>query len=191
MEKVDIFDLIERMSALIRSEERKKCAALGLQAVHLQALSYMSRCNKYSDTPAALTNYLGMTRGTVSQTLSLLEKKGYIKKTADTNDRRVIHLELLPEGQAVLKKAIPAELFIKAAKLLEKKDDLAEYEAVFSNALSALQKANRSQSFGQCKTCHYFTTTSEGFLCGLTKQPLTPNDSEKICQEHTVVLWGR
>lgn len=122
MEKVDIFDLIERMSALIRSEERKKCAALGLQAVHLQALSYMSRCNKYSDTPAALTNYLGMTRGTVSQKVSaLLEKKGYIKKTADTNDRRVIHLELLPEGQAVLKKAIPAELFIKAAKLLEKR----------------------------------------------------------------------
>ena len=189
MDKVDIFDLIERMAALIRSEERKKCAVLGLQAVHLQALSYISRCNKYSNTPAALTNYLGMTRGTVSQTLSLLEKKGYIKKTADTHDRRVVHLELLPEGRAILEQAIPAELFIKAATLLEKKDDLTNYETVFANALTALQKANQSQSFGQCKTCHYFTTTPQGFLCGLTKQPLTQSDSEKICQEHTVVLW--
>ena len=82
MEKFGVFDLIERMAALLRSEERKKCTSLGLQTVHLQALNYVSLCNKYSDTPAALTNYLGMTRGTVSQTLSLLEKKGFLKKTA-------------------------------------------------------------------------------------------------------------
>ena len=62
MEAVDVFDLIERMAALIRSEERKKCAEFGLQPVHLQVLDYLSRCNRYSDTPAALTNYLGMTR---------------------------------------------------------------------------------------------------------------------------------
>ena len=123
MEKVDVFDLIERIAALIRSEERKKCTAVGLQTVHLQALNYLSRCNKYSDTPAALTNYLGMTKGTVSQSLSLLEK------------------------------------------------------------------ANQSQSFGLCKTCHYFTTMDDSFLCGVTKELLSQNDSEKICQEHTVVLW--
>lgn len=190
METVDVFDLIERMSALIRSEERKKCAVLGLQAVHLQALNYISRCNKYSDTPAALTNYLGMTRGTVSQTLSLLEKKGYIKKTSDTHDRRIVHLALLPEGRTTLEKARPAELFIKAATLLEKNGDISGYETLFANALTALQKANRSQSFGLCRTCHYFTTTGNGFLCGLTKQPLSQSDSEKICQEHTVVLRG-
>ena len=50
MEKVDLFDLIERIAALIRSEERKKCTAVGLQTVHLQALNYLSRCNKYSET---------------------------------------------------------------------------------------------------------------------------------------------
>lgn len=189
MEKVDLFDLIERMAALIRSEERKKCTAVGLQIVHLQALNYLSRCNKYSDSPAALTNYLGMTRGTVSQTLSLLERKGYINKTVDINDRRVIHLELLPEGQTILEQAKPAELFIKAAAMMEKKEDTVDYETVFTNTLTALQKANRTQSFGMCKTCHYFTTTEDVFLCGLTKELLSKNDSEKICQEHTVVLW--
>ena len=81
--ETDIFDLIERMSALIRSEERKKCSELGIQSVHLQVLDYLSRCNRYSDTPAALTNYLGMTRGTVSQTVLLLEKKGFIRKNVD------------------------------------------------------------------------------------------------------------
>ncbi len=189
MEKVDLFDLIERIAALIRSEERKKCTAVGLQTVHLQALNYLSRCNKYSNTPGALTNYLGMTRGTVSQSLSLLEKKGYIKKTANINDRRVIHLELLPEGKAILEQAQPAELFIKAAAMMEKKGDIINYETAFANMLTALQKANQSQSFGICKTCHYFTTMDDSFLCGLTKEQLSESDSEKICQEHTVVLW--
>ena len=189
MEKVDVFDLIERIAALIRSEERKKCTVVGLQTVHLQALNYLSRCNKYSDTPAALTNYLGMTRGTVSQSLSLLEKKGYIKKTANINDRRVIHLELLPEGKTILEQAQPAELFIKAAAMMEKKGDIINYETAFANMLTALQKANQSQSFGICKTCHYFTTMDDSFLCGLTKEQLSESDSEKICQEHTVVLW--
>jgi MarR family transcriptional repressor of emrRAB len=186
MEQVDIFELIERMAALIHSEERKKCTELGLQPVHLQVLDYLSRCNRYSDTPAALTNYLGMTRGTVSQTLLLLSKKGFIKKTTDATDRRVVHLSLLAEGDTILKQARTSELFIKAA-LIFKKHNLVNPEELFVKALTSLQKANKSHSFGLCKTCQYFTKTADGFTCGLTKEPLSQSDSEKICQEHSIL----
>ncbi|MDD2660514.1 MAG: MarR family winged helix-turn-helix transcriptional regulator [Methylococcales bacterium] len=185
MEKVNVFNLIERMATLIRSEERKKCTELGLQPVHLQVLDYLSLCNRYSDTPAALTNYLGMTRGTVSQTLLLLEKKGFIKKTADTTDRRVVHLSLLAEGSAILKQARTSNLFNQAA-LLFKEHDFVNNEEMFMKALTSLQKANKSQSFGLCKTCQYFTATSSGFTCALTKEQLSQSDSEKICQEHSI-----
>ena len=173
------------MAALIRSEERRKCTVLGLQPVHSQALHYVSQCNKYSDTPAALAKYLGMTRGTVSQTVSLLEKKGYLKKTPDTTDRRVVHLVLMPEGRAIIEQSKPGELLYQATTHLKQNSHL-DYETVFANALSALQKANRSQSFGLCKTCRYFTSTTDGFVCGLTKELLTQSDSEKICQEHNI-----
>ena len=186
MEKIDVFDLIERMAALIRSEERKKCTELGLQPVHLQVLDYLSRCNRYSDTPAALTNYLGMTRGTVSQTLLLLEKKGFIKKTTDATDRRMVHLSLLDEGSAILKQARSSELFNQAASLF-KEHNFINNEEMFMKALTSLQKANKSQSFGQCKTCKYFTTTPSGFSCGLTKEQLSQSDGEKLCQEHCVL----
>ena len=186
MEKVTVFDLIERMSALIRSEERKKCTAFGLQSVHLHVLDYLSRCNKYSDTPAALTNYLGMTRGTVSQTLLLLEKKGYVKKTTDTLDRRVVHLDLQAEGRAMLEQARPSELFNQAADLLDR-EPLGNCDEALSNILSALQKSNKSHSFGLCQTCQFFTLLPEGYLCGLTKESLTKEDSGKICQEHSVL----
>lgn len=186
METVDVFDVIERMVALIRSEERKKCAELGLQPVHLQALDYLSRCNRYSDTPAALTKYLGMTRGTVSQTLLLLEKKGYLKKTADIADRRMVHLSLLLEGEIMLKQARPTELF-KQAALIFKQNAFVNHEIVFVKALTALQKANSSHSFGLCKSCQHFITLADGFQCGLTKELLSHSDSEKICQEHSIL----
>jgi MarR family transcriptional repressor of emrRAB len=178
MEKVDVFDLIERMCALIRSEERRKCTELGIQAVHLQVLDYLSRCNHYSDTPAALTSYLGMTRGTVSQTLLLLERKGFIKKTIDEIDRRKLHLSL--------KQTLTSDIF-KQAALLSKEKNFLNNEEAFMQALVALQKANKSQSFGQCKTCKFFTVASEVFSCGLTKERLSLGDSEKICQEHCVI----
>ena len=183
MEKSSVFDLIERMSALIRSEERRRCTELGLQPVHLQVMDYLSRCNRYSDTPAALANYLGMTRGTVSQTILLLEKKGYLKKTADENDKRMVHLSLLAEGNALMNKASPAELYSQASAIF---NENINQENVFINALNALQKANKSQSFGLCKTCKYFTETSVGFVCDLTKEQLSQGDSEKICQEHSL-----
>ncbi len=186
MQGIDVYGLIERMAALIRSEERKKCAELGLQPVHVQVLDYLSRCNKYSDTPAATSKYLGMTRGTVSQSLILLEKRGFIEKTSDSADKRVIHLHLLPEGLNTLKQAQLSELFNKASDLLNQHHASASKE-IIAHALAALQKANSSQSFGLCKTCQHFTKTPTGFVCGLTKEKLSNSDSEKICQEHTLV----
>ncbi|MDD5228639.1 MAG: MarR family transcriptional regulator [Methylococcales bacterium] len=185
MAVIDVYAPIERMVALIRSEERRRCTELGLQPVHLQVLDYISRCNRYSDTPAALANYLGMTRGTVSQTLLLLERNGLIEKLTDIQDKRIIHLKLSPDGEEILAKARPANLFDNANAILSKNDFLS-HEDSFMNALLALQKANQSQTFGLCKTCNYFTHSNSGFTCGLTKQSLSESDSEKICQEHSV-----
>ena len=186
MEKASVFDIIERIAAMIRSEERKKCTEFGLQVVHLQVLDYLSRCNKYSDTPAALSNYLGMTRGTVSQTLLLLEKKGYVRKTTDTADRRVVHLSLLSDGKVMLEKARPSELFNQASQLLGR-DAAGHYDEAMMAVLAALQKANKSHTFGLCNSCQHFTILPDGYLCGLTKESLTEEDARKICQEHSVL----
>lgn len=180
----NVFDLIEHMAALIRSEERKRCTELKLQLVHFQILEYLSLCNKYSDTPAAITNYLGMTRGTVSQTLILLEQRKLIEKIQDKTDKRVFHIQLLKKGFNTLNKAKLTDIFKKAAVILEKKSSKKGGEEIFIKALSALQKANNSYSFGICKSCKNFTRKSLGFFCELTKEKLSKSDSEKICQEH-------
>ena len=187
MKKPTVFDLIEYMAALIRSEERKKCTELKLQMVHFQILEYLSLCNKYSDTPAAVANYLGMTRGTVSQSLILLEKRNLITKFQGDTDKRVFHIQLLPKGLSTFQKARPTELFKKATAILEKESTIKGGEEIFVEALTALQKANNSHSFGMCRTCKNFSRKSSGFFCELTQEKLSKSDSEKICQEHIPV----
>ncbi|RLA18935.1 MAG: MarR family transcriptional regulator, partial [Gammaproteobacteria bacterium] len=114
MQQLTTLKLIERISTLLRTEQRKKYSALGLQPVHVQTLDYLASCNRFSDTPAALTDYLGLTKGTVSQTLQVLVRKGLIEKKQDDTDKRIVHLKTLPAGIDLLQSITPFDVFIKA-----------------------------------------------------------------------------
>lgn len=63
--------LIDRLDRLARNGE----VSGDLNPAQWEALRFVSRANRFSRTPAALAEYLGSTRGTVSQTLIALEKR--------------------------------------------------------------------------------------------------------------------
>src|SRR5690606_25881921 len=81
---------------------RDDAARHGLLPIHLQVLQYLAQANRYSDLPIAIAEYFGITRGTVSQTLAVLERKGLLTKAPDPAHGRRIHLLLTPQGQAIL-----------------------------------------------------------------------------------------
>lgn len=183
MNNIFLYQLLERIGNLLRAEQRLVGNEFGLQEVHLQVLLYLSKCNRYSNTPLGVTEYLNSTKGTVSQSLKVLEKNGYIIKQADDKDRRVVHLVLTEQGQEVLKQVIPPPLFLKAVEgstPLQIKD----LEKQLTQFLISLQQANQLRSFGVCQTCRFFTEEGNGFRCGLTKEPLSEEDSFLICREH-------
>ena len=60
-----LFDLLERLSSLTRVWFRQHPLLADLQPIQLSALLYLARCNRYSNTPLAVTEYLGLTKGTV------------------------------------------------------------------------------------------------------------------------------
>ncbi|WP_305909664.1 MarR family winged helix-turn-helix transcriptional regulator [Methylomarinum sp. Ch1-1] len=183
MHELNTFKLIERISTLVRSEERKRYAAIGLQPVHGQVLEYLAKCNRYSDTPAAVTEYLGSTKGTVSQSIQVLERKNYIEKVPDTEDRRVVHLVLTEAGLELINGLQPLEIFDQA----EQQVSAQQFESIddaLNVTLSALQAANHSKSFGLCRTCRFFGERENHFHCELTQSPLEQADTEKLCREH-------
>ena len=179
-----IFELIERIGNLLRASQREAGAAAGLQPVHLAALNYLSRANRYSDRPAAVAEYLGLTKGTASQSLLVLERDGYIEKKPDRNDKRVVHLSLTARGRRAVRDSVPQELAGAAIGRLSRRDQ-ADLDRGLTGLLSEMQAANNSRTFGVCRTCRYFTREPGGrYRCGLTQERLTESDSGKICREH-------
>ncbi|MGV6850636.1 MAG: MarR family winged helix-turn-helix transcriptional regulator [bacterium] len=185
MESHDLYHYIERLCSLLRTELRRSGNDAGLQPIQTEALNYLARCNRFSDTAMAVTDYLGQTKGTVSQTLKVLEKKGLIEKIPDANDKRVIHLHVTEAGQDYLTQTIPPALFQKLDQHLSPQDQQ-QIQQAMKTLLTGLQKANGQQRFGQCKQCRYHQKIDQGAVCGLTQQPLQEREWEKICREFEI-----
>ncbi|MGH1472625.1 MAG: MarR family winged helix-turn-helix transcriptional regulator [Cellvibrionaceae bacterium] len=179
-----IQQLLERVAGLLRTEARNLLSEHGLMPVQFEALNYLSNCNRYSDTLMGVTEYLGQTKGTVSQTLKVLEKKGLIEKIPDQADKRVAHMSLTTAGRKLVK-GINSSALIKSANGHIDKKDAASLEVSLQVLLKSIQQANGFKTFGQCATCrHNIKHSSTETICGLTKEALSSKDVELICREH-------
>jgi DNA-binding MarR family transcriptional regulator len=176
------FHLVERLGSLLRSEQRRLGAPHGLEPVHLQALAYLSRANRYSDTPIAVAEFLGLTKGNVSQRLLALERAGLLSRRPDNEDGRVVHLAPTARARALLRTLVPPPGWRTA--LREAGIDEAALGTILTVLLAGLQRANAQRTFGQCQTCRFLRRENGGFICGLTLEPLMPADTQLLCREH-------
>ena len=184
MKKLINQPLLERLASLLRSESRGMLVEHGLQPVQFEALHYIASCNRYSDTPMAVTEFLGQTKGTVSQTLKVIEKKALIEKFTDEKDKRVTHLKITEAGRSLTQQMLPSPM-LKTASDLMNSDEVATINSSLHTLLYQLQRANNFKPFGQCSTCVHNTKQASGeYFCGLTQEVLTPHDIQLICREH-------
>lgn len=182
----ELFILIERLANLLRQETRLEGQSLGLQPVQQEALYYLSTCNRYSDTTLAVTDFLGLTKGTVSQSLKILESKALIIKVKDKSDKRITHLKVTETGRDFLMKTCPPHKFTDAISSLST-DEQHGTKALLRKVLSNYQQSTGRVAFGVCHRCQYNQPTSEGILCGLTKEKLSSQDVTLICREYLAI----
>ena len=176
-------DLLERLNNLLRMEARAFGRKYGLQPVQIEALTYLTRCNRYSDTPQAVTEYLGLTKGTVSQSLKVLEQKGFLRKQQDTEDKRVTHLAVTAKGRKLIDQAFPAKS-LQAALAKTNTDQENKVEETLRSLLREMQQLHDRRTFAACHTCRFNERQKKGYFCGLTKEPLSNRDVHLICREH-------
>ena len=183
-----LYHLLDRVGNLLRNEVRADLAPYGLQPIHLEALYYLSICNRFSDTPKAVTEYLGLTKGTVSQSLKVLETKGYIDKQVDSVDKRVTHLTVSSLGKKLVADIFPPSLMhktINSGQNNQANMDVLALQQQLQYLLRSIQKENHLQTFGVCSTCRYNRPLADGaHLCGLTNLALSTQEIELICIEH-------
>lgn len=180
----NILNLIQRLAVVAQAENRQLARTAGLQPVHIDVLRYLASCNRYSNTPAAIGQFLNSTKGTVSQSVKVLEREKLISKLSDANDGRVVRLRLLKKGLRVLKQVDEGSAIQAAVEDIGSNEQLA-LESSLALLLRRAQHLNDSRSFGVCNTCRFFTRLADGdFQCGITQEPLTVGDSNRICVEH-------
>jgi len=183
VEKRQAHDLIERLCNLVRADMRSICNRYGMRPVQLEALEFLTQCNRYSDTPQAVAEFLGLTKGTVSQTLKVLEKKGLLSKQGDEADKRLVHLKPTEKGRDLVNKAVPAAALSLGFDHLSNADTLATIDSL-RVLLRSMQQANGLKTFAPCHTCRFNQRRDNSYFCELTREPLTEIDIQLLCREH-------
>jgi len=179
----EVQDLIERLCNLVRADARAVCHEYGMRPVQLEALGFLTQCNRYSDTPQAVAEFLGLTKGTVSQTLMVLEKKGLLRKKGDTRDKRLVHLKPTARGRRLVERAVPAEALSLGIEKLSKSQSQVSVESL-RTLLRSVQKENDLKTFASCHTCRFNQKRKGGYFCQLTQEPLAEQDIVLLCREH-------
>ena len=171
--------LVERLGRLLRAGDH----ATALNPAQAEALRYLARANRFSRTPASLADYLGSTRGTVSQTLLALEAKGLVERQANVRDGRSIHLAVTPAGMGFLS-ADPVRALAAAIEAAGAGACLADdLEA----SLRAAVAERGGRAFGACHTCRHFRRDQRPGAfphhCALLDEALSEADATLICAE--------
>ena len=182
--KTDGDPSIDRMTSLVdRLGRAVHCLqfADGLNPAQWAALRYLGRANRYSRTPTAISDYLGTTRGTMSQTIKALEAKGLIGRETSGRDRRAVLLRLTGAGEAALEND-PLHCVASVAGVLG--DEMDEASRFLDRVVDCLQAKSGGLNYGVCTDCTHFCRNSfaeDVHRCGLTGDPLSVADSTKIC----------
>ncbi len=172
----ETLDLLDRLSRLAAADEW----STELNPSQHTALNYLSRANRFSRSPSHVADYLETTRGTASQTLKALSRKGLVVEVRSETDKRSISYTLTAEGQAMSQRA---GLLTNVLEEMKPED-----RQVLASSLKQLVRgalAHRGgRSFGICRTCRYHDSNPEGAFCTLLKLSLSPEDTGRICHEH-------
>jgi DNA-binding MarR family transcriptional regulator len=176
---------VERLARLIHALQ----FSTGLNPSQWEALRYLARANRFSASPSALARYLGITKGTVSQTIIALESKGYVNRVRGRPDGRSVHLELTPKGWCLLDND-PLCAVDALGKAIPEGERDAAMKAI-NGLLESLCKEKGSEGFGVCGDCSHLEAKpcaqgkGDDCACKLANEPLKPADQSKICVNFT------
>lgn len=171
-----IRELLDRLSRTLAAHEWSD----DLNPAQRSALDYLSRANDYSRAPSNVADYLCTTRGTASQTLKALERKGFISQIRSAADKRSIRYDVTKAGLAALETPSPLDAVLKALP----GEKTAQLNALLESTARGMLKQQGYRSFGVCNSCRHHTQAKGGPYCALLQVQLSPAETHRICHEH-------
>ena len=176
----DVAALSELILRLARLEQTEAWQD-DLNPAQRAALAYLMRANRFSRAPSQVADYLGTTRGTVSQTLKSLTAKGHLVAESVPGDRRSIRYRVTDTGRAAMAQSGVLE---RALTVLDPAATR-RLQALLTDLLGKAIAANLGRPFGVCADCAHFRPGVSGGFCALLSESLTPDETGQICHEQT------
>ncbi|MBN43139.1 MAG: hypothetical protein CL573_06600 [Alphaproteobacteria bacterium] len=177
IENTDLSRLLDRVGRMSRGLQYSH----GLNPAQWDCLRFLGKANRFSRTPGGLSAFLGTTKGTASQTLNALEKKGYLSRLRDPEDGRVRYIELTRRGTDLLADD-PLNCLDKAISNLPP-EILDSMTQGLNRIFIEMQARSGGQDLGFCKTCGHSEgeTRAGNTICGFKQAELTYEDATKFC----------
>jgi DNA-binding MarR family transcriptional regulator len=91
-------ELVEQVVRLVYASSFRA----GLNPAQWSALRYFNQANRQVRTASAFARFHATTKGTATQTITALERKGFLERVPMPGDRRSRLLEVTPAGAALL-----------------------------------------------------------------------------------------
>ena len=179
---------LERLARLLRAGEHSQ----GLNPAQWEALRYFRRANRFSNSPGALTQYLGATKGTVSQTLKALAQKELIAKATREGEKRSVAVQLTDKGSAALA-LDPWTRLASDTEALGGKTRRRMARGLGELLQSEIKRA-ALPSFGSCTSCRFFREKGRDgdprgpHACMLFEEPVASSETELSCVGHQARL---
>ncbi|HVS95529.1 MAG TPA: MarR family transcriptional regulator [Puia sp.] len=99
----EVFDLMWEIRKFTRSSlmlQHAIAGESGLNATDAECLDYLMEMGP--STAGALMKASGLTTGAITSLIDRLERRGFVKRSADANDRRKVIVSLIPERKAAI-----------------------------------------------------------------------------------------
>lgn len=132
MDSTSVLINIRKIIRSVNLESKRIQKEFGLSIPQLLTLNYLNNREDFKATHTELAKYLNLNSSTLTGIITRLEKKGWVAKIPNQNDRRVTYISLTSSGTKLLK-STPQLMHQRLSSKLKKlsKTEFSELERAF------------------------------------------------------------
>jgi len=173
-----IAELLVHLGRAVQSEDARS----ELTAAQWTCLRFFARANGSTRTPSAFASFQATTRGTASQIIKSLERRGLVSRTRSDRDRRSVCFDLTDKGRTMLDND-PLRVLVG---LIDGLDDAesGRFLTTLSGLTAALAAKRDAPAFGTCRDCSHFGTTGDAAYCACMAAELATDETTKLCASY-------
>lgn len=184
---------LAKIGLVIRHQAWKAAGESGLAPSQSQTLALIdARGGGVGMTMSAVAAELAVTPATASEAVAALERRGFLARSRDARDARIIRVSLTDQGFHLARRsAVWPDMLLRAIQELNDTEQVVFLRGLIK-MLYSLQESGEIPMARMCPTCVYFRADAhpreaKSHHCQYVDAPIGGADLRIDCAEHRVV----